>query len=157
DPRDDAPGQGLLTTMLADALRRTRDRGRRSVCVLNRRGRARLLACVACSELARCERCGATVVERDDGLLCPRCATNRPHGGVKCHGRRFRALRPGIERVRDDLAALLPRASVAAVDASTDDVPRADVLVGTEAVLHRAPAVAGEPVGLVAFLELDQE
>jgi primosomal protein N' (replication factor Y) len=31
------------------------------------------------------------------------------------------------------------------------------VLIGTEAVLHRVPAHGGRPVGLVAFLELDQE
>ncbi len=57
--------------------------------------------------------------------------------------------------MRDDLAALLPKATVAAVDATTEEVPDADVLIGTEAVLHRLPA--GRPVGLVAFLELDQE
>ena len=158
DPRDDAPGQGLLTTALADALRRVRDDGGRSVCVLNRRGRARLLACVQCTELARCERCGATVVERDAGLACPRCALERPKICTHCHGTKFRALRPGVNKVRDDLAALLPRAAVAAVDAATDEIPAAaDVLIGTEAVLHRAPVVAGRPVRLVAFLELDQE
>jgi primosomal protein N' (replication factor Y) len=58
-----------------------------------------------------------------------------------------------VKGVRDDLAALLPRATVADVDAATDAVPDADILVGTEAVLHRAR----RPVGLVAFLELDQE
>jgi primosomal protein N' (replication factor Y) (superfamily II helicase) len=157
DPRDDAPGQGLLTTALADALRRARDDGGRSVCVLNRRGRARLLACVTCSELARCERCGATVVERDAGLACPRCTLERPKICTHCHGTKFRALRPGVNKVRDDLAALLPRASVAAVDTATDEVPDADVLIGTEAVLHRAPVIPDRPVRLVAFLELDQE
>ncbi len=159
DPRDDAPGQGLLTTALADALRRARDDdGGRSVCVLNRRGRARLLACVTCSELARCERCGATVVERDTGLACPRCALERPKICTHCHGTKFRALRPGVNKVRDDLDALLPRTSVVAVDAATDEIPAdADVLIGTEAVLHRVPVVADRPVRLVAFLELDQE
>ncbi len=158
DPRDDAPGQGLLTTALADTLRRVRDDGARSLCVLNRRGRARLLACVQCTELARCERCGATVVERDAGLACPRCSLERPQICTHCHGTKFRALRPGVNKVRDDLAALLPRAAVAAVDAGTDEIPAsADVLIGTEAVLHRVPVVADRPVRLVAFLELDQE
>ncbi len=72
---------------------------------------------------------------------------------LHCHGSTFRALRPGVAHLRDDLAALLPRTEVGAVDAATDGVPDAPVLVGTEAVLHR---VAG-PVGLVAYLELDQE
>jgi primosomal protein N' (replication factor Y) len=155
DTRDQAPGHALLSDTLADELRRVRDVGRRSLCVLNRRGRARLLACRTCAELARCERCGATVEEREGGLRCPRCDAVRPSVCLHCHGFRFRAIRPGINRVRDDLAALLPHASVAAVDASADAVPAADVLIGTEAVLHRTPR--DERTGLVAFLELDQE
>lgn len=155
DTRDEAPGQALLTSALADELRRVRDAGGRSVCVLNRRGRARLLACRSCGELARCERCGATVREQDDGLVCGSCGTARPAVCLHCHGSRFRAVRPGVGRVRDDLASLIPHATVMAVDATTVEVPDAEVLIGTEAVLHRTPS--GRSVGLVAFLELDQE
>ena len=155
DTRDEQPGQALLTAALADELRRVRDAGARSVCVLNRKGRARLLACRTCTELVRCEQCGATVREDEAGLTCSRCGTVRPPICLHCHGTRFRAVRPGVTRVRDDLAALLPKATVAAVDAATEDVPDADVLIGTEAVLHRLPP--GPAVGLVALLELDQE
>jgi primosomal protein N' (replication factor Y) len=59
--------------------------------------------------------------------------------------------------VRDDLAHLLPRATVAEVDASTDALPDADVLIGTEAVLHRVRVASERAVGIVAFLEFDQE
>ena len=108
------------------------------MCVLNRRGRARLLACRTCGELARCERCGATVEQRDARARRARaCATVRPLVCLHCHGSTFRAVRPGIAHVRDDLAALLPRTDVGAVDAATDDVPERRVLIGTEAVLHR--------------------
>jgi primosomal protein N' (replication factor Y) len=48
---------------------------------------------------------------------------------------------------------LLPRTAVASVDTATDEVPDVPLLVGTEAVLHRTRG----PVGLVAYLELDQE
>jgi primosomal protein N' (replication factor Y) len=72
---------------------------------------------------------------------------------LHCHGSSFRVLRPGVTRVRDDLAALLPRTEVVAIDASHEGFSDAPVLVGTEAVLHRAR----DAVGLVAYLELDQE
>jgi len=153
DQRDEEPGHGLLSAALADALRHTVGHGRRAVCVLNRRGRARLLSCRTCTELARCEVCGATVEQRDDGFACARCGTTRPVVCLHCHGSTFRAVRPGIARVRDDLAALLPRTEVAAVDAAVTVVPEVPVLVGTEAVLHRAI----DSVDLVAYLELDQE
>jgi primosomal protein N' (replication factor Y) len=157
DQRDEQPGLGLLSAALADALRQTVDRGARAVCVLNRRGRARLLACRTCQELARCEVCGATVEQQAShdpgGFRCARCETTRPQVCLHCHGATFRAVRPGITRVRDDLAALLPRTDVGSVDAATDEVPDVPVLIGTEAVLHRV----GDRVGLVAYLELDQE
>jgi primosomal protein N' (replication factor Y) len=93
------------------------------------------------------------VVQQDQGFVCARCATARPAVCLHCHGSTFRAVRAGIARVRDDLAALLPRIDVGLVDASTKAIPDVPVLIGTEAVLHR---VAGG-VGLVAYLELDQE
>jgi primosomal protein N' (replication factor Y) len=161
DQRDEEPGHGLLSAPLADALRRTVDRGARAVCVLNRRGRARLLACRTCGELARCEVCGATVEQVADdaggGFRCRRCSHERPRVCLHCHGGSFRVVRPGIARVRDELAALLPRVDVVSVDTTTTEIPDVPVLVGTEAVLHRVGAGSPAPVGLVAYLELDQE
>jgi primosomal protein N' (replication factor Y) len=160
DPRDEAPGTGLLTEPLARALRQVVDRDERAVCVLNRRGRARLLACTICHELARCERCGALVAEEEDTagnrvLRCASCGFERPVVCLHCHGTRMKALRPGVARVRDDLAALLPRTDVVEVDAATGELAPAPVYVGTEAVLHRLPP--GPRLGLAAFLDFDQE
>ena len=51
----------------------------RVVCVLNRKGRARLLACTACRELARCEQCEAAVTQDAEGpLVCGRCDAAPP-------------------------------------------------------------------------------
>ena len=156
DPRNDAPGTGLLTEPLAMALHQVIDRGERAACLLNRRGRARLLACVSCSELARCERCGAFVSETEDHQLqCASCGLQRPMICLHCHTTRMKALRPGVARVRDDLAALLPRAEVVEIDASTEMPAAGDVFIGTEAVLYRLPP--GPRLGLVAFLDFDQE
>jgi primosomal protein N' (replication factor Y) len=152
DRRTEAPGLGLFSERLVTALRDTVVVGERAVCVLNRKGRARLLACDACGELVRCERCGAAASEGSDGLVCARCDAVRPRLCAHCGGTRLRVLRAGVARVRDDLAALLIGVDVAEVDAATEDLPDVPVLVGTEAVLHRA-----SPARLVAFLDFDQE
>jgi primosomal protein N' (replication factor Y) len=156
DLRDQPPGRGLFSDPLTAALHATLERGSRAVCVVNRKGRAHLLVCRECGRIAQCEVCGAAVVEADAGFSCPRCGTDRPRVCLHCHSTRFSGRRPGVARVRDELAALLPRAAVADVDASTATLPHADVFVGTEAVLHRVDA---EPArtDLVAFPEFDQE
>jgi primosomal protein N' (replication factor Y) len=153
DRRREAPGLGLFSSRLVDALRQAAEAGSPVVCVLNRRGRARLLACDACFELARCERCQAALAEADDGTLaCAACGHARPKVCARCGGTRMRTLRSGVTRVREELAALLPGVTVAMVDAAATEVPPAPVVIGTEAVLHRM-----NDAGLVAFLDFDQE
>jgi primosomal protein N' (replication factor Y) (superfamily II helicase) len=143
-----------------------RGRDVRAVCVLNRRGRARLLACAACSELARCERCEASVAEVDAGtagpepvamLGCAVCGATRPRVCVRCGSMRLKVLRSGVTRVREDLAVLLPGVGVAMVDAATGDLPGEPVLIGTEAVLHRVEPHPGGSTSVVVFLDFDAE
>ena len=71
DRRSEEPGLGLFSPRLV-ALARQAVEGQRVVCVLNRRGRARLLACATCGELARCEACGSLVEEDEGALRCRR-------------------------------------------------------------------------------------
>jgi len=157
DQRDDEPGRGLLSSALGPALHRAIDDGGRAICVLNRKGRARILACRACRELARCTTCGAAVAQPEHELECPRCGTTRPSVCAYCGATRFRAVRPGVQAVRDGVAALVPHFEVAEIDATTEGVPDAPVIVGTEAALHRVPRDRARPVRLIAFLAFDEE
>lgn len=152
DRRAEPPGSGLYSTRLVAAAREAGPDAR-LVCVLNRKGRARLLACAACRELARCEACGAAVEGSGDGLRCRRCATARPAVCLACGGSRMATLRVGVSRAREELELLANR-PVAEVTADSAGPPPAGVpiLVGTEAVLHRAAGA-----GSVAFLDFDQE
>jgi len=137
----------------------------RAVCVLNRRGRARLLACATCGELARCERCEASVAEVDPAagtegiplLGCGVCGATRPRVCVRCDSTKLKVLRSGVSRVREDLAALLPGVGVAMVDAATGGLPPEPVLIGTEAVLHRVEPHPGGSTAVVVFLDFDAE
>lgn len=150
------PGRGLLTDPLTDALHRTLAHGAKALCIVNRKGRAQLLRCDACDAVAQCELCSAAVVEADDaGLVCVRCDTRRPRVCLDCGSMKLKRLRPGVTRLAEEVGALIPSATVADVDASTDGLPDANVLVGTESLLHRY--FKRGQVGLVAFLDFDQE
>jgi primosomal protein N' (replication factor Y) len=145
--REDPLRTDLYSPRLVEAVRS----GKRVVCVLNRKGRARLLACAACGELARCERCGAAVGEDGDGLACGACAATRPRVCASCGATRMKVRRLGTARARDDLERLAG-VPVGEVTGDSDAVPDAAVLVGTEAVLRRI-----EQADVVAFLDLDAE
>lgn len=155
DRRDeDVARSGLFSSTVVDAVRRTARSGSRVVCVLNRTGRARLLACRSCGTVAVCERCEAAVHLTDRiELACDRCGTRRPGVCVHCGSTALAILRPGVTKAREDLEALV-REPVALVTASSarHEVLAARVVIGTSAVLHRI----GD-AGLVVLLDVDQE
>ncbi|MCU1373683.1 MAG: priA [Actinomycetia bacterium] len=162
----------------------------RVICVLNRSGRVRLLACSACSTLARCEVCEAAVSLVDprdapgteggdagreragsggggggaapDGagraaahFACGRCGAERPVVCLACGGARFKNLRLGVSKAREELEVLAGEPVVEVTGTSAADDPAvasARLLIGTEAVLHRVGRADG-----VAFLDFDQE
>ncbi len=159
DRRSDPPGLGLLGERLTAGLHAALDRDGRVVCVLNRRGQARLLVCRVCGEPARCEQCGVAVHEADRTLVCPTGHGTRPLVCAACGATDLRVARPGVRRLAHDVAGLVPRARVHVVERGDPTDPDADVVVGTEAALHRHPPdrAPHHPVVLVAFVDFDQE
>jgi len=152
DRRNDDPRSGLYSERLVRLVRG----GGRVACILNRKGRARLLACAACGELARCERCGAAVEQVPAeqipaGLRCRTCGFERPSVCAACGSQRLKILRPGVSRVVEELEALVG-AAVGEITSQTTTNPDTPVVVGTEAALHRLDAADA-----VAFLDFDQE
>ncbi len=170
DQRDLDPTLGPLFSPALVRLVRGPDR---VLCILNRTGRARLLACVACSTLARCAVCNAAVAQapmpagsprsNGDGLAvggamdlsCRRCGTRRPPVCLSCGGVRFKNLRLGVSRAREELEALAGEPVVEVTASGDVDDPAlrsARLFIGTEALLHRVPRADA-----VAFLDFDQE
>ncbi|MCU1452526.1 MAG: priA, partial [Acidimicrobiales bacterium] len=140
----------LFSPSLVDLLRSPG----RVLCVLNRTGRARLLACSACATLVRCEACDAAVAQLEPGTLtCARCGTERPPLCLACGGTKLKNLRLGVSRAREELEALAGEPVAEVAGAGGDDPPPDDrIVIGTEAVLHRVPSADA-----VAFLDFDQE
>lgn len=154
DQRDLDPTVGTLFSPAFAALARS---GGRVLCVLNRTGRVRLLACGSCRSIARCGVCEAAVagevVDGQETFVCSRDASHRrPPVCLECGSTRFRNLRLGVGRAREELEALVgePVGEVTSSGPAPD--PSLRVLIGTEAVLHRY-----DRADAVAFLDLDQQ
>lgn len=147
DVRKSDPSKGLYSAALVELLRSDK----RVVCVLNRKGRARLLVCAACDAVASCDQCNGAEMLVDEVLECRRCATQRGVFCAVCGSTRLKQLRQGVTKVADELARLALR-EVAEVSSDSTELPDAAVLVGTEAVLHRIGKADA-----IAFLEFDQE
>jgi len=143
---DDLGRSGLYSPRLVPFLRGDDP----VVCVLNRKGRAQLLACRSCRELFRCERCSGPVHQPAAGVVeCRRCGAERPVVCLSCGSTATALLRQGVTRAREELEALVGEP---VEEARPDATPTTRVSIGTEAVLHRVRSA-----GTVVFLELDQE
>jgi primosomal protein N' (replication factor Y) len=151
DLRKDPPPRGLwLAPGLAKALAETVAQGEQALLFLNRRGYAPLTLCRACGHRLKCPNCSSWLVEHkfQDRLQCHHCghAMARPKACPACQAEdRLVACGPGVERVAEEVAAMLPQAKVAVVASDTIDRPskiaallrdiedkRVDVLVGTQ-------------------------
>ena len=161
DQRDLDPTLGPL---FSPALVRLVRSGQRVLCILNRTGRARMLACASCASLARCGTCDAAVGQADttgheedgapDRLACRRCGTERPVVCLSCGSTAFKQLRLGVSRAREELEVLAGSPVVEVTGAGVDvpDLGPAGLAIGTEALLHRI-----HRADAVAFLDFDQE
>jgi primosomal protein N' (replication factor Y) (superfamily II helicase) len=162
---EDVGRSRLASPSFVNAARSVLGNGGRVVCVLNRTGRARLLACRSCGVVAACATCeSATRLDDEHHLVCGRCGEVRPPVCAECGSTALGLMRLGVTRAREELEALLRVPVVGVTAAGTiegdaappgrgdDRLRSAPVVVGTEAALHRVRGV-----DLVAFLDLDQE
>jgi len=148
DRRDEDPTR---SGPFAADLRRHIDGDRRVVCVLNRTGRARLLACAACGELVRSDDGGQIMRLVDDELVSADGSERRPVVCTGCGSTTLKTLRMGVERAREELEAFLGE-PVDEITAASEQRPQRRVAIGTEAVLHRT-----DRADVVVFLDFDQE
>ena len=148
DRRDEDPTK---SGPFAADLRRHIDGDRQVVCVLNRTGRARLLACAACGELVRSNDGGQIMRLVDDELVSADGTERRPVICTVCGSTALKTLRMGVERAREELEAFLGE-PVDEITAASEQRPQQRVAIGTEAVLHRV-----DRADVVVFLDFDQE
>ena len=146
------PAPACSPRAFVEAARTARGHGRPVVCVLNRTGRARLLACRSCWRRSpSATRCGAAVQTSPGGrpsLACGRCGSRcGPWSASYCGSRPEAAARrgdPGPGGARGPPGR--SRWPVGAPERGPPPDP-AGVVIGTEAVLHRPGRLPAGPVG----------
>ncbi len=150
-PREKGRDAPALAPPLLAAIGERIERGEQSLLLLNRRGYAPVLQCGACGWKSGCPHCSAWRVfhKADRTLRCHHCGfTERvPRACPDCGNLDIAPIGRGTEKLQEQLAALLPGARVARIDAdSTRGVGmlesqlaevhagEVDVLVGTQMV-----------------------
>jgi len=146
--------QGVTTALaqpLLAALRERLQRGEQSLIFLNRRGYAPVLHCGECGWKSECPHCSAyRVFHKGDGTLrCHHCGFSErvPRACPDCGNQDIAPLGQGTERLEEQLAAALPEARVARIDADSTRLKGAleaqlgavhagevDILVGTQMI-----------------------
>ena len=149
---DKPPRQSWLSPSLRQALVETLAAGEQALLFLNRRGYAPLTLCRACGHRLQCPRCTAWLVEHRlvGRLQCHHCGFQTPFPGscpsCKAEGM-LAACGPGVERLSEEVAALLPAARTAMMTSDTITGPLAaaeiirrvqdhdvDLLIGTQMI-----------------------
>ncbi|MBB3860598.1 primosomal protein N' (replication factor Y) [Novosphingobium hassiacum] len=153
DLRIEQPERGhWIAPPLVRALKERLEKGEQSLLFLNRRGYAPLTLCRTCGYRFQCPNCSAWLVEHrlSRRLACHHCGHEvpTPEACPECSEPDcLVACGPGVERIADEVAAILPEARVALVTSDTltspakaaEFVERAsakaiDVIVGTQLV-----------------------
>ena len=141
----------VLAPALLQAITERITRGEQSLVLLNRRGYSPVLQCSACSWKSACAHCSAWRVfhKGDRTLRCHHCGyTERvPRACPDCGNLDISPIGRGTEKLEEQLAALLPGARIARIDADSTRLQGAlqaqlaavhagevDVLVGTQMV-----------------------
>ena len=111
-----------LSIPLREEILRTRDAGKQTILLLNRRGNSRALVCVDCRQTPECPRCSVhlTYHSANNRLMCHHCGFSQtaPARCPSCGGP-LKAIGTGTQKVQQELAALFPDMETSRMDTDT--------------------------------------
>jgi len=141
----------FLSAPLVEALGRTLEAGEQSLLFLNRRGYAPLTLCRACGHRLQCPSCTAWLVEhRFTGrLLCHHCGYAAPVPALcpEClTAGTLVPCGPGVERLKEEVAARFPQARIALMVSDLLPGPRAAAELAEAMVEHRYDVLIGTQI-----------
>ena len=111
-----------LSVPLREAILQTRDAGKQTILLLNRRGNSRALVCVDCRETPECPRCSVklTYHSANHRLMCHYCGFSQP-APERCPscGGPVKTIGTGTQKVQQELVTLFPDMEVLRMDTDT--------------------------------------
>ena len=111
-----------LSIPLREEILRTRDAGKQTILLLNRRGNSWALVCVDCRQTPECPRCSVhlTYHSANNRLMCHHCGFSQtaPARCPSCGGP-LKAIGTGTQKVQQELAALFPDMETSRMDTDT--------------------------------------
>lgn len=129
----------LLSTELLSAV--THSDGS-VACVLNTKGKARLIVCRSCRHVQDCATCGSLLTQdSEQRLMCSRCQHDYGLVCVSCGRTSFVVPRGGISHLASQLRASTSREVIEVSADNEDSWIQGSIFVGTEAVLHRVSGI----------------
>jgi primosomal protein N' (replication factor Y) len=152
DMRVTPPARGqFLSPPLCEALSQTYQAGQQSLLFLNRRGYAPLTLCRACGHRMECPHCSAWLVEhRFKGQLqCHHCgfAAAKPEVCPACAAAdSLVPCGPGVERVAEEVARLLPDARLSILTSDVATSPAKTAALVAEITNHKVDVVIGTQI-----------
>lgn len=111
-----------LSIPLRQRILETRQAGKQTILLLNRRGNSRALVCIDCRQTPECPRCSVhlTYHSANSRLMCHYCGFSMaaPARCPACGGP-LKAIGTGTQKVQQELAALFPEMETSRMDADT--------------------------------------
>ena len=111
-----------LSIPLRQRILETRQAGKQTILLLNRRGNSRALVCVDCRQTPECPRCSVhlTYHSANSRLMCHYCGFSMaaPDRCPACGGP-LKTIGTGTQKVQQELAALFPDMETSRMDADT--------------------------------------
>ena len=111
-----------LSISLRQRILETRQAGKQTILLLNRRGNSRALVCIDCRQTPECPRCSVhlTYHSANSRLMCHYCGFSMaaPARCPACGGP-LKAIGTGTQKVQQELAALFPDMETSRMDADT--------------------------------------
>ena len=135
-----------LSVPLRQAMVETRQQGKQTILLLNRRGNSRALVCVDCRQTPQCPRCSIrlTYHSANQRLMCHYCGYSQP-APERCPdcGGPMKTLGTGTQKVQQELEYLFPDMESLRMDTDTVSAANTHEQILTEFQQRGVPVLIG--------------